>query len=208
MGSAMENEKYADELFESPRLGLVEQTTYADPVSDMTLVERMCAGDSTAVQELVTRYERKLIAYSQQIVCSEDLAKDVCQEVFMKLIRRPPLTSQQGSLGPWLFRVAHNLSIDLWRRRKFEITGENLPEELMGRSTPFSKISQAHDLALLRKLVSRLPDEYRQVVELRVYAEMPYKEIAATLGIPQGTALWRYHESIKLLGIMWRKHES
>ena len=78
----------------------------------------------------------------------------------------------------------------------------------MGRTTPFSKISQAHDLALLRKLVSRLPDEYRQVVELRVYAEMPYKEIAATLGIPQGTALWRYHESIKLLGIMWRKHES
>ena len=208
MGSAMENEKYADGLIERTSLILGEKTTYAEPESDMALVERMCAGDSTAVQEIVMRYERKLIAYAQQIVGSEDLAKDICQEVFMKLIRRPPLTGKQGSLGPWLFRVAYNRAIDVWRRRKFEITGEELPEESMGRTTPFSNVSKSHDLALLRELVGMLPDEYRQVVELRVYAEMPYKEIAATLGIPQGTALWRYHESIKLLGIMWRKHES
>ncbi|MBP5640689.1 MAG: RNA polymerase sigma factor [Victivallales bacterium] len=204
----MDREEYAEEMFDERSLTLVEQSVYADGASDMELVERMVAGDSTAVQELVTRYERKLIAYSQHIVNSEDLAKDICQEVFMKLIRRPPLSSQNGNLGPWLFRVAHNLSIDLWRRRKFEITGEELPEESMGRATPFNNVSLSHDFALLRELVGRLPNEYRQVVELRVYAEMPYKEIAETLGIPQGTALWRYHESIKLLGIMWRRHES
>lgn len=126
----------------------------------------------------------------------------------MKLIRRPPVTLRNGNLGPWLFRVTYNLAIDLWRHRKFEVTGEELPEEAMGKTTPFNSLTQDHDIALLRKLIGELPDEYRQVVELRVYAEMPYREIALTLDIPQGTALWRYHESIKLLSSMWRRHEA
>ena len=167
----------------------------------------MCSGDASAVQEIVRRYEQRLVIYSKRILNSEDLAKDVCQEVFVKLIKRPPTTLQNGNLGPWLFRVAHNLSIDMWRRRKFEVTGEELPEEAMGKSMPFNSLSKDHDILLLRQLIQRLPDDYRQVVELRVNAEMPYREIALTLDIPQGTALWRYHEAVKLLGKMWRRHE-
>ncbi len=176
--------------------------------SDMALVERMCDGDSSAVHTIVMRYERKLIAYAQKIVCSEDLARDICQEVFVKLITRPPLTLQNGFLAPWLFRVARNLAIDMWRRRRFEVTGEELPEEPQGGTMPFMSMTREHDIALLRKLIRKLPEKYRQVVELRVYAEMPYRDIAATLNVPQGTALWCYHESIRLLSAMWRQHES
>lgn len=206
----METEKLAENVLDEETLSELESLAVlqADTTGDMALIERMCNGDMTAVQEIVTRYERKLIAYAQRIVCSEDLAKDVCQEVFVKLIKRPPTTLQNGNLGPWLFRVAHNLAIDLWRRRKFEVTGEDLPEESMGRTMPFNSLTKEHDIALLRKLIGMLPADYRRVVELRVYAEMPYREIALTMGIPQGTALWRYHESIKLLSAMWRRHEA
>ena len=96
--------------------------------SDLDLVNLMCDGDGDAFVEIVSRYETKLIAYSRRYVGSLDLAKDICQEVFLKLIGKPPATLQNDNLGPWLFRVSHNLAIDVIRRRKFELTGESLPE--------------------------------------------------------------------------------
>lgn len=176
--------------------------------SDMMLVERMCDGDSSAVPVIVSRFERKLLVYAQRIVGCEDLAKDICQEVFVRLITRPPLTLQNGQLGPWLFRVARNLAIDVWRRRRFEVFGEELPETSHESAMPFMNMSKEHDKALLRRLIKQLPEKYRQVVELRVYAERPYREIAKVLDMPQGTALWCYHESIRLLSAMWREHEA
>ena len=176
--------------------------------SDWELVNLMCDGVGEAFTEIVARYETKLIAYSRRYVGSLDLAKDICQEVFLKLIDRPPTTLQNDNLGPWLFRVSHNLAIDIIRRRKFELTGEQLPEVTSSQRSPLSSLSHQNDTEILRNLIAGLPDEFRQVVELRIYGEMAFKEIAETLGIPQGTALWRMHEAINQLRSMWRRYES
>lgn len=176
--------------------------------SDWDLVQLMCEGDGDAFVEIVTRYETKLIAYAYRYVGTLDIAKDICQEVFLKLIAKPPRSLQNNNLGPWLFRVSHNLAIDIIRRRKFEITGEVLPEPETGHRTPLVSLSHKNDIEMLRGLIADLPEDFRQVVELRIYGEMAFKDIAETLGIPQGTALWRMHEAIKQLRSMWRKYES
>lgn len=176
--------------------------------SDLDLVNLMCDGDGDAFVEIVSRYETKLIAYSRRYVGSLDLAKDICQEVFLKLIGKPPATLQNDNLGPWLFRVSHNLAIDIIRRRKFELTGESLPEVTSSRKSPLSSLAHENDTEMLRNLISKLPDDFRQVVELRIYGEMAFKDIAEVLEIPQGTALWRMHEAINQLRSMWRRYES
>ena len=112
--------------------------------SDLDLVNLMCDGDGDAFVEIVSRYETKLIAYSRRYVGSLDLAKDICQEVFLKLIGKPPATLQNDNLGPWLFRVSHNLAIDIIRRRKFELTGESLPEVTSSRA--FKDIAEVLDI--------------------------------------------------------------
>ncbi|MCR4575874.1 MAG: RNA polymerase sigma factor [Lentisphaeria bacterium] len=176
--------------------------------SDWELVKLMCDGVGEAFTEIVARYETKLIAYSRRYVGSLDLAKDICQEVFLKLIDKPPTTLQNDNLGPWLFRVSHNLAIDIIRRRKFELTGETLPEMTCGHRSPLSSLAHENDTEMLRSLIAKLPDDFRQVVELRIYGEMAFKDIAETLEIPQGTALWRMHEAINQLRSLWRRYES
>lgn len=180
---------------------------YAE-ASDRTLLTWMCDGDTTAFEEIFRRYETRLVAYAARYINSIDLAKDICQEVFLKLIAKPPRSLQNNNLGPWLFRVSHNLAIDIIRRRKFEITGEVLPEAETGHRTPLVSLAHKNDIEMLRGLIADLPEDFRQVVELRIYGEMAFKDIAETLGIPQGTALWRMHEAIKQLRSMWGKYES
>ena len=131
------------------------------------------------------------------------MAKDICQEVFIKLIEKPPTVLLYDNLGPWLFRVTRNLAIDKRRRRKFEITGEETMPEPHEEGTPLQALTENNDAEIVRKLVEKLPPEIREVVKLRVFGNVAFKDIAVILGIPQGTALWRMHRALELLRIEW-----
>ena len=76
------------------------------------------------------------------------------------------------------------------------------------RKSPLSSLAHDNDTEMLRSLIAKLPEDFRQVVELRIYGEMAFKDIAEMLEIPQGTALWRMHEAINQLRSMWRRYES
>ena len=180
---------------------------YVD-ATDKQLKIWMCEGDAKAFEAIFKRYSERIVAYAARYINSMDLAKDICQEVFLKLIGKPPATLQNDNLGPWLFRVSHNLAIDVIRRRKFELTGESLPEVTSSRKSPLSSLAHDNDTEMLRSLIAKLPEDFRQVVELRIYGEMAFKDIAEMLEIPQGTALWRMHEAINQLRSMWRRYES
>jgi RNA polymerase sigma-70 factor (ECF subfamily) len=169
----------------------------------------MRAGNTAAFEELFARYETRLVAYAARYIGSMDLAKDVCQEVFLKLISKPPRVLICDSLGPWLFRVTRNLAIDKRRRRKFEINEEdlNIPEA-RDEDDPASSLRDKNDVEVLRDMVNQLPRDLREVVELRIDGGVSFKEIAAILGIPQGTALWRMHRAVELLRQTWRRYEA
>lgn len=176
-----------------------------DAASDKTLKEWMCEGDAMAFSEIFSRYNEKIVVYASRYVSSTDLAKDVCQEVFVRLIDRPPAVLLYDNLGPWLFRVARNLAIDKRRRRKFEITGEDNMPEPKEDGSPLNMVTASNDAEVIRELVEKLPPIFREVVRLRVFADISFKDIAVMLGIPQGTALWRMHRALELLRIEWNK---
>ncbi|MBT3287388.1 MAG: RNA polymerase sigma factor [Victivallales bacterium] len=177
--------------------------------TDKRLVKWMCDGDTTAFEELFRRYETRLISYAARYIGSIDLAKDVCQEVFLKLISKPPRVLICDSVGPWLFRVTRNLAIDKRRRRKFEIQEEdNEMPEARAEGTPLTTLAAQDDLHMIRELVEELPKDIRDVVELRIDGRVPFKDIAVILGIPQGTALWRMHRAVQLMRQRWKTYEA
>lgn len=173
---------------------------------DRALFRMLQQGSTAAFEELFVRYETRLVGYAARYVGSVDLAQDVCQEVFLKLIRKPPRMLFSESLAPWLFRVARNLAIDKRRSTKFEIPEERSVNEPVEDGDPLRNLSSKSDLEHLRHLVAALPESLREVVELRIHGEVSFKEIARILDIPQGTALWRMHRALKVLRTMWRRH--
>lgn len=175
--------------------------------SDSDLIRSMQDGEALGIETIIQRYETRLIAYAARYVDSADLAKDVCQEVFLKLVHRPPVDLPGGSLGPWLYRVTRNLAIDKRRRRKFEIIVD--PADLSpadAEESPAALASASTDKELVKRLVDQLPVEFRDVVYLRMYADLSFKEVAESLSIPQGTALWRMHRAVELLRTLWNSH--
>ncbi len=180
-----------------------------DQTSDHLLVDWMCNGDTKAFEAIFRRYETRLVAYAARYINSLDLAKDVCQEVFLKLIAKPPANLVYNNLGPWLFKVTRNLAIDKRRRRKFEITGDesSLPEARED-CTPLQTLADLNDAEIIREMVNNLPEDLRDVVELRIDGGVAFKDIAEILNIPQGTALWRMHRSVEILRQQWRNYGS
>jgi len=177
--------------------------------TDKRLVRWMREGDTAAFEELFVRYETRLVAYATRYLGSVDLARDVCQEVFVKLINKPPRVLICDSIGPWLFRVTRNLAIDKRRRRKFEIHEEDTDiPEARDEGDPLSSLRERNDIEVIRQLVQDLPKDLRDVVELRIDGDVPFKDISRILSIPQGTALWRMHRAVEVLRQLWRRHEA
>jgi RNA polymerase sigma-70 factor (ECF subfamily) len=177
--------------------------------SDKKLVKWMKSGNTSAFEELFARYETRLVAYAARYIGSIDLAKDVCQEVFLKLISKPPRVLICDSLGPWLFRVTRNLAIDKRRRRKFEINEDDADmPEASAEGDPALTLRNKDDVEVVRDMVNELPKDLRDVVELRIDGGVSFKEIASILDIPQGTALWRMHRAVELLRQTWRRYEA
>ncbi|MFA6815272.1 MAG: RNA polymerase sigma factor [Lentisphaeria bacterium] len=176
--------------------------------SDLELVVKMNEGDTAAFEEIFVRYETRLVAYATRYMGSIDAAKDICQEAFLKLIRKPPVYLAHNNLAPWLFRITRNLSIDKQRRGKFEIAGrsDEFPEAKEEKN-PLSTLSKRNDVAIVRQLVNELPHDLREVVELRIDGNVPFKDIAEILDIPHGTALWRMHRAVQVLRDQWRHYD-
>ncbi len=161
--------------------------------------------DIRAFEVLFARYEKRIQGWAAPYLPSSDLARDVSQEVFLKLLNDTPAELKGDSLAPWLRRVTCNLSIDYARPRRFEVSGESLPG-LGGQTetTPQTELSASNDAQVLHQLVAQLPQELRTVVEFRLNQDLPFREIAERCGIPLGTALWRMHRAIEVLREQWQ----
>ncbi len=176
--------------------------------SDEALFQGVLSGDQEAVQALFDRYREGLVSHAARVLPSRDLAQDVVQEVFLKLLESPPARLQNRSLGPWLFRVARNLSLDRQRHGKFEIPagGEgDLPSPPAGTGPldPLSTLMRHSDAEHLRRLCEELPPELRRLVEGRMEQGLSFQQLADREGIPLGTALWRVHHALDILRRKW-----
>lgn len=169
-------------------------------LTDDQLVTLYLNGNTKAFDTLLSRYQDKLYSYINFVVRNRDLANDIFQDTFVKAIVTLQKGSYSGSgkFGAWLTRIAHNLIIDYFRQDKNENTVSNDAQEydlLNNASLAESNIEDSmineQTLADVRRLVDALPDNQREVVIMRYYQDLSFKEIADITGVSINTALGR-----------------
>lgn len=169
-------------------------------LTDDMLVARYQGGDDKAFDELLTRYQGKLYNYILFAVRNQELAEDLFQETFVKAI----VTIQQGRytadgrFGAWITRIAHNLVIDSFRtdRNENTISNDECEVDLLNNVDLCDdnvEIQMVNDQTLtdVRRLVDALPHNQREVVYMRYYQDLSFKEIAEITGVSINTALGR-----------------
>lgn len=168
--------------------------------TDDALVQAYINGNNHAFDILLERYQNKLFSYIYFLVCDKDLADDVFQETFVKAI----VMMQQkryvfsGKFSSWIMRIAHNYVIDLFRQeKKMNVSsiesGENSinVEKNMIEDNVESVIVCQQTRKEVKRMIEMLPQAQREIVYMRYYQELSFKEIADILDISINTALGR-----------------
>lgn len=182
-------------------------------LEDKDLVRLYQEGNQQAINELINRYKQRVYSAIFFLVRDRDLTDDLFQESFIKIIQslRSKHYSEQGKFLPWALRIAHNLVIDHFRKEKLMPMQRDTDEFSVFDVLPANNRNAAeqiiHDekLAFVRGLLDRLPFEQREVVILRHYGGLSFKEIARVLDININTALGRMHYAILKMREMVKK---
>ncbi len=173
-------------------------------MDDKDLVRLYQNGNQEAITELIDRYKQRVFSTIYFLVKNQELAEDLFQETFIKIITslRKNSYSEQGKFLPWALRIAHNLVIDHFRKVKLMPLQHDTEEFSVFDVIPANnrnavdQIIYDEKIAMVRSLLDKLPQEQREVVILRHYAELSFKEISKMLNININTALGRMHYAI------------
>lgn len=174
-------------------------------MTDEELVILYAKGNNSAFDILLSRYKSCIHSYIYFIVRNRDLTEDIFQETFVKAILtiRQGRYTESGKFKAWITRIAHNLIIDYFRQERNENTVSNDEVEVdlfndvkLCDGTVEDKIVHHQVLSDVRKLVKYLPDNQREVLEMRYYQDLSFKEIADQTGVSINTALGRMRYAI------------
>lgn len=175
------------------------------PEEEQLLLDYVRRGDVTSLSALVSRTSRQLMAYLRGMSPNDADAEDAFQECWMRVIRSCG-SYRGGSVRAYLMRIARSVVIDRFRRRGAPTVSidaeesEGLESRLAAESpTPDLMCERTANAASVREAVRALPEQQREVLLLRIEGELPFKEIAAQLGVPLGTALTWMHAATKRL---------
>jgi len=184
-------------------------------MTDEVLVALYASGENGAFDILLNRYKDRLYSYIYYIVRNAELAEDIFQETFMKAIVtiRQGKYNENGKFPAWLTRIAHNLIIDYFRQERNCTTVSCDDSEInilnnsrLSEKTIEHQIVNEQILDDVRKLMNYLPDEQREVVQMRFYQDLSFKEIADLTGVSINTSLGRMRYAIMNLRRMAEKN--
>lgn len=173
--------------------------------TDRELVQAYANNDNEAFDELLRRHQDKVYSYIYHVVKNKELVDDLFQETFVKAIMtiKQGGYTEHGKFSAWLIRIAHNLVIDSFRHEKWE----NMISSAEDESDPLNRreLSEGNieDFMIndqikkdIRKIVMSLPDAQREVLVMRFYRNMSFKEIADATSVSINTALGRMRYGI------------
>jgi len=169
-------------------------------LSDNSLVQQFIEGDTRSIEILVTRHKNRVFSYILLIVKNQELAEDIFQETFIKVIRslKRGKYIENGKFVSWVLRISHNLIIDHFRKEKLKATISNDSCEVdIFNSQKFSESTIEDDLVSkqifseVKELIKELPEDQQQVIYMRHYMDMSFKEIAEQTDVSINTALGR-----------------
>lgn len=183
--------------------------------SDHELVQVYISGQEAALEELIRRHKSKIFTSIYMLVKDEYLAEDIFQDAFIKVINtlKAGKYNEEGKFLPWVLRIAHNLVIDHFRKDKrapvitngdgfdiFDVLGfydESIEEKMVREQTHKD----------LRRMIQLLPSEQKEVLIMRHYGEMSFKEIAEITNVSINTALGRMRYALNNLRKMMETKE-
>ena len=170
---------------------LIQQT-------DAELIHAFREGNERALETLIYRYKDKIYTSIYLIVKDKFIAEDIFQDSFLKMIRtiKEGRYAEQGKFLPWAMRVAHNLCMDHFRRRSSQMPvtlsdGKDISYLFVTDETPASKMERKQTHESIRMMIEELPNDQREVIVLRIYADLSFKEISDLTGVSINTALGR-----------------
>jgi RNA polymerase sigma-70 factor (ECF subfamily) len=166
---------------------------------DGVLITLYRNGNEAAFNLLVDRYQSKVFTTIFLIVKDQDVAEDLLQDVFVKVLHtvNSDKYNEEGKFQPWVMRIAHNMAIDHFRKAKRYPTilledGSNLLNSLsFAEDSSEEQRIKEETLAWVRNLIDELPEAQREVVIMRHYLDMSFQEIAEQTGVSINTALGR-----------------
>ncbi|MDQ8005669.1 MAG: sigma-70 family RNA polymerase sigma factor [Pedobacter sp.] len=184
-------------------------------VSDQDLVKLYIGGDESVIEELLRRHKSKIFTSIYLLVKDQYLAEDIFQDAFIKVINtlRSGRYNEEGKFLPWVMRIAHNLVIDYFRKEK------RTPTITSADGTDVLNLIQIHEESAeermlreqthtdLRKMIQFLPDEQKEVLIMRHYADLSFKEIADLTDVSINTALGRMRYALSNLRKMMNVKE-
>lgn len=174
-------------------------------LNDKELVQRYQNGDVASFQLLVDRYQDKVFSYILMLVKDKQLADDLFQDTFLKIIRtlKAGAYQEEGKFIQFAMRIAHNLIIDYYRKAKrlpmVDPTKDDydlMDNVRMSDPSVEEKMVTEQIYSDLRNMIEFLPDEQREVLQMRMYSDMSFKEIADATNVSINTALGRMRYAI------------
>lgn len=182
--------------------------------TDAFLVNSYMAGNENALEILIKRHKQRIYSFIYSKVYDKDIAEDIFQDTFIKVIRtlKRGKYNEEGKFLPWVMRISHNLVIDFFRKNnrmpKFDNTGTYsifsvLSDSTLNAEKQIIKDQVEHDV---RRLVDELPEDQKEVLLMRIYNDMSFKEISDKTGVSINTALGRMRYALINLRKIIDKH--
>lgn len=169
-------------------------------LTDAQLIKLYVKGSEEALATIIKRHQHKILAFIYSKINDRDVAEDIFQDTFVKVIKtlKSGKYNEEGKFLPWVIRISHNLVIDYFRRNqrmpKFEAKDKEfdlltlLSDELPNVESQMIKSQIDNDLT---KLIEQLPEDQKEVLYMRLYRDMSFKEIADITDVSINTALGR-----------------
>ena len=168
--------------------------------SEIELIDRFVLGDNKAFDIIVNKYRDKIYSNILYMTSNAELADDLCQETFLKAVLKIKAGKyvDSGKFGSWILRLSHNIVIDYFRQNNNSNESSSLSEEQIflfsSHYVDMSKeeiMIEGQTKQLLKQLIYNLPQSQREVVLLRFYKNLSFKEIAEITGVSINTSLGR-----------------
>nr|WP_317631055.1 sigma-70 family RNA polymerase sigma factor [uncultured Flavobacterium sp.] len=170
-----------------------------DLLNDALLVKLYIEGEKSALAKLINKHQSKIYGFIYSKVLDRDVTEDIFQDTFIKVIKtlKSGAYNEEGKFLPWVMRISHNLIVDHFRRSK-KVSFQRETEEfsifsVITDSAPNveSKIITDQIVNDLKKLIDELPQDQKEVLHMRVYEDLSFKEISELTGVSINTALGR-----------------
>lgn len=183
--------------------------------SDSDLIRGYLSGNEITLEFLIKRHQQRIFSYIIVRIQDQDLANDVFQDTFVKIINtfKKGKYNEEGKFLQWAMRIAHNLIIDHYRKQKRMPTmSPNADFDIFNiirdpKMNVESKIIKDQIESDLHKLIEELPDEQKEVLKLRHFCELSFKEIAEQTGVSINTALGRMRYALINLRKLMEKNK-